>query len=96
LSNPVLRGHTVYNKTKVVGQKRQVTSPEEWNIISNTHSDQRLLTEEEAKEIQEILTANQKLVGHFFPTTSGSSEAKDYYYHAWTNLLSGVWFEMHY
>jgi DNA invertase Pin-like site-specific DNA recombinase len=80
LSNPVLRGHTVYNKTKVVGQKRQVTSPQEWNIISNTHSDQRLLTEEEAKEIQEILTANQKLVGHFFPTTSGSSEAKEYYY----------------
>lgn len=80
LYNPVLCGHTVYNKTKVVGQKRQATSPQEWNIISNTHLDQRLLTEEEAKEIQEISAANQKLVGHFFPATSGSSEAKEYYY----------------
>lgn len=80
LSNPVLRGHTVYNKTKVVGQKRQETSPQEWNIISNTHSDQRLLTEEEAKEIREILTANQKLVGHFFPATVDLSGAKQYYY----------------
>ncbi|MEP6519942.1 fdxN element excision recombinase XisF [Microcoleus vaginatus] len=81
LYNPVLRGHTVYNKTKVVGKKRQVTSPQEWNIISNTHSDQRLLTEEEAKEIQEICTANQKLVGSFLPAISGSSGAKEYYYY---------------
>ena len=81
LQNPVLRGHTVYNKSKIVGKKRQTTSPQEWNIISNTHSNQRLLTEEELKQIQEILTANLKLAGtNNFQGTLGSSGGSEYFY----------------
>jgi DNA invertase Pin-like site-specific DNA recombinase len=80
LHNPVLRGHTVYNKSKTVGEKRQNTSPQEWNILFDTHSYQRLLTEEEAKEIQEIFTVNKKLGRGFSTAILSLNGGLDYSY----------------
>lgn len=80
LQNPVLCGHTVYNKSKLVGKKRKTNPPQEWTIISNTHPEHRLMTDEEAKEIREILATNQKLVGENFQRTLGSTERWEYSY----------------
>ncbi len=59
LINPVLRGHTAYLKE----DKNQVylKNPEDWLILRNTHPDQRLITDEEASEIQYLLDVNKKL-----------------------------------
>ncbi len=80
LTNPVLCGHTVYNKSVRKGKKRQENSPESWQIIKDTHPDQRLLTDEDAEEIQHILSANQKLVGENFNRPLGSTVRQEYSY----------------
>lgn len=80
LKNLVLCGHTVYNKSKILGKKLHRNPPQEWEIISNTHLEQRLMTDEEAKEIRDILTANQKLVGENFQRALGSTERWEYSY----------------
>ncbi len=80
LTNPVLRGHTVYNKSVRKGKKRQEYSPEHWNIIRDTHPNHRLLTDEDAEEIQHILDANQKLVGENFNRPLGSTVRQEYSY----------------
>jgi site-specific DNA recombinase len=80
LTNPVICGHTVYNKSILKGKKRQETSPEHWQIIQNTHPNHRLLTDEDAEEIQHILSANQKLVGENFNRPLGSTVRQEYSY----------------
>jgi len=80
LTNPVLRGHTVYNKSVRKGKKRQENSPESWKIIRDTHLNHRLLTDEDAEEIQHILGANQKLVGENFNRPLGSTVRQEYSY----------------
>ncbi|HEY9833839.1 MAG TPA: fdxN element excision recombinase XisF [Stenomitos sp.] len=65
LINPVLCGHTVYFKKVSTGQgKRKLNAPENWQIISDTHPEHRLLTDEEAREIKQIIKFNSK-VGPF-------------------------------
>lgn len=59
LKNPVLRGHTAYLKCK----KRKRKSSEDWEWHRDTHPDQRLISDEEFTEIQDILTLNSKKVG---------------------------------
>ncbi len=80
LTNPVLCGHTVYNKSVRQGKKRQENSPESWKIIKDTHPNHRLLTDEDAEEIQHILSANQKLVGENFNRPLGSTVRQEYSY----------------
>jgi hypothetical protein len=80
LTNPVLCGHTVYNKSVRKGKKRQENSPESWQIIKDTHPNHRLLTDEDAEEIQHILSANQKLVGENFNRPLGSTVRQEYSY----------------
>lgn len=64
LLNPVLQGHTAYNKRKQLASgKRQQLKPEEWEIHYNTHPDDRLITDEEAAEIREIIEFNAARVG---------------------------------
>ncbi|WOD37274.1 fdxN element excision recombinase XisF [Nodosilinea sp. E11] len=59
LLNPVLRGNTVYNKRKQLANGKRETLPsEDWQVIPNTHPDQRLLSDSEFHEIKEILDFN--------------------------------------
>jgi len=60
LQNPVFQGHTAYLKTKENGS---VKDSDEWDIRRDTHPEHRLITEEEASEIQSIFAANTKRFG---------------------------------
>lgn len=80
LKNPVLCGHTVYNKSTTIGKNIKYNSPENWTIIYNTHPNERLLNDEQALEIKYILEANQKLVGENFNRPLGTSGRQEYSY----------------
>ncbi len=79
LQNPVFQGHTAYQKSKANGS---VKAPDEWDIRRDTHPEHRLISEEEAREIQAIFAANSKqfgqlnatfyLTGHIFCQTCKS------------------------
>ena len=58
--NPVLRGHTVYNKTD---KAKRTLPPEQWDIQSDTHPQQRYLSDEQFEEFQAIIKANHRRVG---------------------------------
>ncbi len=62
LRNPVLRGHTAYNKYNRNGKKLR-NAPSEWEIHENTHPTQTLLTKADFQEIEAVLKANSKKVG---------------------------------
>ncbi|MBD1995113.1 recombinase family protein [Leptolyngbya sp. FACHB-541] len=64
LLNAVLQGHTVYNQRRITptGQRKQ-NSPEDWDIRLNTHTSDRLLTEQEAEEIKQIIEFNASHLG---------------------------------
>ncbi|BBD60724.1 resolvase [Nostoc sp. HK-01] len=66
LTNPVLRGHTVYNKRikTSTGQRKNV-DPKDWQIIYDTHPNDRLISDEEATEIENILEFNSSRCGAF-------------------------------
>ena len=57
LLNPVLQGHTAYNKTKRKGYR---TDSKHWDIRLATHPDQRLITDNEAEKIREIVELNSQ------------------------------------
>jgi len=59
LLNPVLVGHTPYDKRK----PKPANLPQGNQIIYNTHTDQALMTEGEQRNISSILTENIKLWG---------------------------------
>ena len=65
LQNPVFQGHTAYQKYKKDGG---VKTPDEWDIRRDTHPAHRLVTEEEAQEIQAILATNRKQFGQLNAT----------------------------
>jgi len=79
IQNPFFQGHTAYQKSQKNGS---VKTPDEWDIRRDTHPAHRLVTEEEAQEIQAILAANSKqfgqldatfyLTGHIFCQTCKS------------------------
>lgn len=58
LINPVLCGHTSYLKEN---KRNHLKHPSEWTTIKDTHPDQRLMTDEEAAEIQYLLEFNKKI-----------------------------------
>ncbi|HEY9663154.1 MAG TPA: recombinase family protein, partial [Allocoleopsis sp.] len=48
LNNPVLCGHTVYNKRiKTTDGRRKDIAPQDWRVVENTHPDDRLISDEE-------------------------------------------------
>ena len=55
LRNPVLRGHTSYQKYPRKGSYPDIS---EWTIIRDTHLDQALMTEEESQEVEEIISSS--------------------------------------
>lgn len=71
LTNPVLQGHTRYKKrgrNVVANRVGECPDPGEAIIYRDTHPDQRLITDEEANQIQEILSFNR--FHHGFQTST--------------------------
>ena len=67
LTNPVLCGHTAYFKRLATGKgKRKYNDPANWQIVYNTHPQNKLLTDEEASEIKQIINFNTRLGGSSF------------------------------
>lgn len=62
LNNPILRGHLAYGRT---GAQRQSHS-QEWQLIYNTHPDDRLIFDNEYLEIERILNYNSATGGYGF------------------------------
>ncbi len=59
LRNPVLEGHTTYNKSRYNAAGKRVMKPrEEWDFVYDTHPDQILLSVTEAAEIERMFEAN--------------------------------------
>lgn len=58
--NPVLRGHTVYNK---YDKDKRALPPEQWQIQSDTHPQQRYLSDEQFEEFHAIIKANHRKLG---------------------------------
>jgi predicted site-specific integrase-resolvase len=64
LTNPVLCGHTVYSKRVATSKgKRKRNHPDNWQVVKNTHLEHRLMTDEEALEIHQIIKFNTR-IGH--------------------------------
>ena len=62
LTNPVLCGHTAYSQRISIGKgKRKRNNPEDWQVISNTHPEHRLITDSEAAEIKAIIKFNSRI-----------------------------------
>jgi site-specific DNA recombinase len=60
LTNPVLQGHTCYLRRRN-GQQRDRS---QWDIWHDTHPDQRLISDEEAQQIDSILKHNRVVRGY--------------------------------
>ena len=66
LTNLVLQGHTVYLRQITVKKRKRETNPNGPEIHYDTHSDQRLISSEEAQEITEIIEMNRRIGGGNF------------------------------
>lgn len=64
LNNPVLRGHLCYGRSR--GQRQ--SHKQHWDIRHDTHPEHRLMSEEEYRQISEILDWNSKHGGYQFKT----------------------------
>lgn len=64
LTNPVLRGHTPYliHKTSKEG-KRSRAPQDKWDIRYDTHKEEKLVSDDQWHQIQQILETNRKLGG---------------------------------
>lgn len=81
LTNPVLCGHTAYLQRINLGKgKRKKNQRENWEFIYNTHPEHRLITDEEALEIQRILTFNHKKGPITNPELNGANSYREYAY----------------
>ncbi|BAQ63106.1 site-specific recombinases (plasmid) [Geminocystis sp. NIES-3708] len=65
IKNPVLRGHTAYNKYEPRNAQKRGNQkpPEEWEIHENTHPDERMLSDEEYCEVVTIIEQNSRTMG---------------------------------
>ena len=68
LTNPVLQGHTVYLRQITVKKRQRAMNPDGPQIVEDTHPSQRLISDEEAKEIAQIIQINRRLGGANFET----------------------------
>lgn len=64
LTKEVLQGHTAYQEYITVSKGDRQKNPDGPEIVRNTHPDQRLLTEQEAKTIKQILENNNRVGSH--------------------------------
>lgn len=81
LSNPVLCGHTAYLQQTNLGKgKRKKNQRENWEFVYDTHPEHRLITDEEALEIQRILKFNHKKGPITNPELNGANSYREYAY----------------
>lgn len=81
IQNPILDGHTSYSKyEQSIDGKRKCKPRDQWQIIRNTHPDQRLFRDGEAEEIQHIIQANIQMCGGAFGTTHRQEGYRPYAY----------------
>lgn len=81
IQNPILDGHTCYGKDeRSVDGKRKLKPREEWQIIQNTHPEQKLLRNEEAEEIQRIIAANIQMCAGTFGKNNPHEGNRPYAY----------------
>jgi site-specific DNA recombinase len=81
LQNPILEGHTCYGRDqRTADGKRKIKPREEWQIIYNTHPEQRLLKNGESEEILRIITANTQICSGAFGTKNHKDECRPYAY----------------
>lgn len=66
LTNLVLQGHTSYLKQITVKKRQRETNPDGPEIHYNTHPNERLISDEEAQEIAEIIQMNRRIGGSNF------------------------------
>jgi site-specific DNA recombinase len=62
LNNPILRGHTCYGRSA----KQRMKYKHLWDLRLDTHSNHRLMSDEEYCQIEEILDYNSKHGGYSF------------------------------
>ncbi|MEG3876693.1 fdxN element excision recombinase XisF [Microcoleus sp. herbarium7] len=83
LKNPILRGHTAYLKRDNIKNRRINKDPKDWLILKDTHSEERLITDEEFEEIEYIFELSAKIGnGHLGTKASDSNHYRDYAYQA--------------
>jgi DNA invertase Pin-like site-specific DNA recombinase len=81
IQNPILNGHTCYGRDeRTVDGRRRLKPREEWQIIYNTHPEQRLLRDGEAEEIQRIIAANIQMSAGAFGIKHRQEEYRPYAY----------------
>jgi hypothetical protein len=84
LINPVLQGHTAYHKRQTLPDgRRKSLPPDQWQIVRDTHPNDRLLAEEQVAEIQQIIDFNASRVGSHLLTRAWESETA---YHEFSYL----------
>lgn len=74
LTNPVLEGHTAYLQYVVTDGKRVNLPRDKWQVIPDTHPEQRLLREGEAAAIETIIQANSSKGRGCFQTNGAGSD----------------------
>ncbi len=81
IQNPTLDGHTCYGKYEQTADgKRRLKPRHEWQIIRDTHPDQRLLRDGEAEEIQHIIEANIQFCSGAFGNKYRDEQYRPYAY----------------
>jgi DNA invertase Pin-like site-specific DNA recombinase len=81
LTNVVLDGHTSYLHSKTISDKRKALPQEEWQIIRDTHPDQRLFRDGEAAAVKIIIQTNMNNgSGCFKPSLTGSDNYRKFAY----------------
>ncbi|MBD2473066.1 fdxN element excision recombinase XisF [Nostoc sp. FACHB-145] len=81
IQNPTLDGHTCYGKYEQTADgKRRLKPRHEWQIIRDTHPDQRLLRDGEAEEIQHIIEANIQFCSGAFGNKHRDEQYRPYAY----------------
>lgn len=81
LKNPVLDGHTAYIQYKTVDGKRVSLPEEDWQIVRDTHPDQRLFREGEAAAVKMIFQTNIRHASGAFQTSlTGVDNYRPYAY----------------
>ena len=74
LTNPVLDGHTCYLRYVTLNGKRKTLPEDEWQIIQNTHPDQRLFRDGEAEAVKATIQGNLRSGSGCFKKSSPGSE----------------------
>lgn len=81
LQNPILDGHTCYGRDKKTADgKRRIKPREEWDIVYNTHPEQRLLQDGETEEILRIIATNTQICSGAFGNKNHKDECRPYAY----------------